>query len=148
MKTSIWGPSAWRFLHAVTFAYPESPSEEHKDAARSLFRSLKLMLPCGDCCTHYCAGFALDPVDKHLESRDALSQWLVAFHNKVNARLGKAQYSYDKAKAEFITDDEFCSAQSTCGDGVEASGKSRGSGIKWLAILVAIVVVACLLRFR
>ena len=142
MKTSIWGPSAWRFLHAVTFAYPEVPSEEHKDAARNLFRSLKLMLPCGDCCTHYCAGFSLDPVDKHLESREALSRWLVGFHNKVNARLGKPEYAYERAKAEFISDDETCSAQSSCGDDA-ASPKERSSPtIKWIAFLIAVFVVA------
>ncbi len=141
MKTSIWGPSAWRFLHAVTFAYPENPSEEHKEAARSLFRSLKLMLPCGDCCTHYCSGFALDPVDKHLDSREALSRWLVAFHNKVNARLGKPEYAYEQAKAEFHADDEMCSAKSTCGD-TDTKSSASYSRLKWFAFVVAVFVVA------
>jgi hypothetical protein len=141
MKTSIWGPSAWRFLHAVTFAFPEVPSEEHKEAARALFRSLKLLLPCGDCCTHYCSGFEADPVDKHLESRETLSRWLVDFHNKVNARLGKPEFSFEKAKSEFQADDETCSAQSSCGD--NPVGSQPGiSGAKWLALVVAVFVVA------
>lgn len=137
MKTSIWGPSAWRFLHAVTFAYPEHPTKEHKDAARNLFRSLKLLLPCGDCCDHYCKGMDSDPVEPHLESRDALSRWLVNFHNNVNARLGKASYPYENAKAEFDAEDEMCATQKGCDD----SPPPRGSNYISLRIVLALLAL-------
>ena len=145
MRTNVWGPSAWRFLHSVTFAYPDAPSKEHKEAARSLFRSLKLMLPCGDCCTHYCSGFDGDPVDNHLHSRDALSRWLVAFHNKVNARLGKPEVQFEEAKAQYDAEDETCSAQTTCGDAVKPIAQD-GTSFKIVFFLIAVFVVALVLR--
>jgi hypothetical protein len=145
MKTSLWGPSAWQFLHAATFAYPEEPTKEHKEAARNLFKSLKLMLPCGDCCTHYCSGFDGDPVDNHLHSRDALSRWLVAFHNKVNVRLGKPEVSFDMVQAQFDTGDETCSVQSSCADVAKPPSRD-GVSFKLVFFMIAVFVVALVLR--
>jgi hypothetical protein len=78
-------------------------------------------------------------VDKHLDSRDSLSRWLVDFHNKVNARLGKPEYDYEAAKREFVSDDATCSVQSSCGD---APSRQESSLPKWIAFLVAVFVVA------
>jgi len=116
IKTSLWGPSAWTFLHAVSFAYPDEPSEEHKDAALNLFSSLQLLLPCGDCCSHYCSTFQRKDLREHLESRDKFSQWLVNFHNMVNRRLKKPEFSYDDAKKYYLNDEATCAIQSPCGE--------------------------------
>lgn len=114
MKTSFWGPHAWKFLHAVTFAYPDEPTKEHKKAALELFTSLKYMLPCGECCNHYCQAFDKQKIEKHLESRDSLSRWLVDFHNQVNERLGKPTFQYDLVKKEYVEANEFCSLEPSC----------------------------------
>ena len=106
MKTSVWGPSAWRFLHAVSFAYPETPTSEQQDAALQLFLSLRHMIPCGDCCGHYCSEIQRSP--PRVESREALSRWLVDIHNRVNARLGKPQYPYAAALAEYTAEASQC----------------------------------------
>jgi hypothetical protein len=116
MKTNIWGPSAWKFLHAITFAYPEDPSDEHKEAALDLFKSLRLLLPCGDCCNHYCREFEKNGVQASLGSRKELAKWLFNFHNLVNARLGKAEFEWDRVVAEFGQEDGDCTLQSYCGD--------------------------------
>jgi len=116
MKTSIWGPSAWTFLHAVSFSYPEDPSPEHKEAALNLFSSLQLLLPCGDCCSHYCSTFQRKDLLEHLESREKFSRWLVNFHNLVNRRLKKAEYSYEEAKAFYLNEEATCAIQSPCGE--------------------------------
>jgi hypothetical protein len=116
MKTSLWGPSAWTFLHAVSFAYPEDPSPEHKEAALNLFSSLQLLLPCGDCCSHYCSTFQRKDLFAHLDSKNSFSKWLVEFHNQVNRRLKKAEYSYEQAKAYYLNDEATCAIQSPCGE--------------------------------
>jgi hypothetical protein len=116
IKTSIWGPSAWTFLHAISFSFPEDPSPEHKEAVLQLFSSLQLLLPCGDCCSHYCSTFQRKELETHLESRDTFSKWLVEFHNGVNRRLKKPEYPYEKAKDYFLSDDAVCAIQSPCGD--------------------------------
>jgi len=116
MKTSLWGPSAWTFLHAISFSYPDDPSSEHKEAALNLFSSLQLLLPCGECCSHYCSTFQRKDLEEHLESKDLFSKWLVKFHNDVNKRLKKVEYPYEKARDFFLNEDATCDIQSPCGE--------------------------------
>lgn len=113
MKTNLWGPHAWTFLHAASFNYPDNPSREKRESARELFRSLRHMLPCEECCQHYCSEFDKDPVDNHLDSKYKLSLWVVNFHNRVNTRLGKKNVSYEDARAMY--DYETCEI-TTCGE--------------------------------
>lgn len=119
MKTSIWGPSAWRFLHAISFAYPEKPTREHKDAVRSLLLSLRSLLPCEWCQKHFMEEMEHTNFETIIESRDALSKWLVDFHNKVNVRLGKSLYDYSKAKHEFEIDEGECTVTIGCDDSAQ-----------------------------
>ena len=100
----------------MSFAYPENPSPEHKEAALNLFSSLQLLLPCGDCCSHYCSTFQRRDLLEHLESKETFSKWLVGFHNQVNKRLKKPEYSYDQAKAYYLNDEATCAIQSPCGE--------------------------------
>jgi hypothetical protein len=111
MKTYIWGPSAWKFLHAMSFAYPENPSAEHKQAVLNLFASLKYLLPCGECCAHYCSSYDSDTLKKSLGSKDEFSKWLVDFHNSVNLRLGKPIYEYNDARQYFLSEEASCELQ-------------------------------------
>lgn len=135
MKTNLWGSQAWTFLHAVTFAYPENPSLEKRESARDLFRSLRHVLPCEECCGHYCSEFDKDPVDNHLDSKKALSMWLVNFHNKVNERLGKKKFSYDEAVELF--DHETCDIESC----VEPEKKTNLLPLVCLLALLLFVVM-------
>ena len=118
MKTNIWGPSAWTFLHAVTFAYPDEPTEEHKQAALDLFKSLRILLPCGDCCNHYCREFEKNGVEAALGSRKELAKWLFDFHNLVNVRLGKPVFEWDQVVAHYGQEDGDCTLKSYCGESV------------------------------
>ena len=93
MDPKSWGPSAWKFLHAITLTYPENPNHHDQEAAESLFRSLRLLLPCDDCKHHYSELIERTPVAT--ESRRSLSAWLVEIHNRVNTKLGKPQVRFD-----------------------------------------------------
>jgi hypothetical protein len=114
MKTHIWGPSAWTFLHAVSFAYPEDPTSEHKNAALNLFDSLKFLLPCGECCSHYCTVLDKNELTRALENRDKFSRWVVDFHNSVNLRLRKPVFSYKEAAQKYLTEEAQCEVQEPC----------------------------------
>ena len=126
MKTSLWGSSAWKFLHAATFAYPDTPTEAHKTAALEMFRSLSYMLPCGECCMNYQNEFSEQSIKPFLNSRSALSRWLVDLHNRVNKRLGKPELEYKDVQAMFP--DDTCDL--TCHD----SPKHKHSAPLWLFI--------------
>ena len=49
MLTTVWGPSAWHFLHTMSFNYPVCPKETDKIHYREFILNLKNVLPCGKC---------------------------------------------------------------------------------------------------
>jgi hypothetical protein len=51
-----------------------------------------------------------------LESKTLFSTWLVNFHNLVNKRLRKPEYSYETAKQLYLNDDATCELQAPCGE--------------------------------
>lgn len=85
----VWGPHAWRFMHAVALTYPESPSEEEKKAAMQFFSSLEYLLPCESCKNNYRKELQMFPLKPALESKQKLNEWLTTLHNSVSTRLKK-----------------------------------------------------------
>jgi len=83
MDTRFWGPSGWRLLHTITFAY--MPHE--KAAMREFFQMLPYVLPCKYCRTSLATYMETYPLEAALESRDLLTRWLWKIHNEVNAKL-------------------------------------------------------------
>ena len=102
MNPSKWGSQAWTFLHAVTFVYPENPTESEKKQYYDFFMSLKNVIPCVKCRKHYEKHISELPIRLHLETRDSLIDWLYKIHNKVNESLGKPKF--DKKNIETIFD--------------------------------------------
>lgn len=80
--TITWGPSLWRFLHVISFTYPDTPSDKDKDSYRKFFSSLGEVIPCPGCANHYKEYTAEHPIA--LESKETLSRWMYDFHNHVN----------------------------------------------------------------
>ncbi len=142
MKTSFWGPSAWRFLHAITFAYPEDPSDEDKRAALDLFSSLERLLPCEACCKHYSSGCKRFPVIGHVDSRENLSKWLVDLHNRVNKGLHKSQMSYEDAAKEYLSPSStLCSTAPLVDRMSKESRRSHNNESRRSSKLIIIVIV-------
>jgi hypothetical protein len=94
MEPNIWGPSAWKFLHSITFQYPENPTDLDKQKYFTFFNSLKNVLPCPTCREHYGKSFETVPI--RLDNRKELIEWLIDIHNKVNLEAGKKVYSYSE----------------------------------------------------
>jgi hypothetical protein len=101
MESSIWGPSAWMFLHSVTFTYPVHPSEKDKRRYKDFFEQLCYVLPCKDCCLHYQKELTNTGLEQAIASRDSLTRWLVDVHNNVNERLGKRVVTYKSVKKQY-----------------------------------------------
>ena len=53
MDPEIWGPHAWIFLHSVTLAYPENPTNIDKKNFELFFNSMQPIIPCQKCSNHY-----------------------------------------------------------------------------------------------
>ena len=96
MDPEIWGPHGWYFLHSITLAYPDNPTNDDKMYHKNFFESLKNILPCEKCRNHYDQTLTTYPIEKHLENKESLFKWLVDVHNRVNIDNGKREYSYDE----------------------------------------------------
>ena len=93
MKSDIWGPDAWLFLHTITLNYPDKPNEKDKDNYKIFFDSLQNILPCEKCKIHYSENIKKYPID--LESKESLVKWLFNLHNEVNKLNNKGIFNYN-----------------------------------------------------
>ena len=96
MDPNVWGPHAWQFLHSITLAYPDNPTDNDKQSHSQFFDSLKNILPCDKCKYHYAQTLETNPIENHLEDKESLFRWLVDVHNRVNVENSKKEYSYDE----------------------------------------------------
>ena len=87
MDTKFWGPGGWRFLHTITFNYPENPTAADKRNYKSLFLNFQFTLPCKYCRESYAKFLRELPIEPYLASRSKLTMWLYLIHNKVNDKL-------------------------------------------------------------
>ena len=101
MDTRFWGPSFWSTCDFICFNYPVTPTAEDKKTMSTFFKALAPLLPCGACRDEFSNILRTYPVDKHLDSRDAVSRWMVEVHNRVNERLGKPRVGYDQIAAKY-----------------------------------------------
>lgn len=102
MKPTVWGPSAWIFLHSITLTYPEKPSDNDKQHIKHFFGTLEYVLPCAKCKNHYYENLKKYPItDTVLESKNNLVKWLIDLHNEVNIINGKKALTYNEAMYQF-----------------------------------------------
>lgn len=87
----LWGPSGWKFLHYVTFAY----NPRYLKKYLSFFRLLPYVLPCSECGRHFQKEL-LTLRRSHMRNATTFSKWLVDVHNRVNRRLHKKMIPYKK----------------------------------------------------
>jgi len=96
MNPEVWGPSAWTFLHSVTLAYPDNPSDTDKSDYENFFNTLQPILPCAKCSQNYMRHLQEDPITNNLDNKNSLVKWLINVHNKVNKTNDKKELTYDE----------------------------------------------------
>ena len=87
LDKGVWGPAGWTYLHAVTLAYPDPPTDEDKANYGAFFQAVGPTLPCPDCQQNWQEHLAAGP--PALESREALVRWLVDLHDRTRISQGK-----------------------------------------------------------
>jgi hypothetical protein len=90
MLTSVWGPSLWHSLHAISFNYPIKPSIEQKKNYLQFFKGLQHVLPCKYCRDNFKNNIKKVPLNmKTMKNRNTFSKWLYDLHEEINTMLGK-----------------------------------------------------------
>lgn len=90
-----WGPSVWLTMHMFSLNFPAMPTLDQQRGAEDFFRGMVYLIPCPPCAQHY--KMALDKFPPPVHSGEALFEWTVMLHNKVNARLGKKVLTVEEA---------------------------------------------------
>lgn len=111
MEVKHWGKAGWKFMHAISFGYPDNPTISDRNHATNFFKSVGYVLPCKKCRSHYNEQVKKNPPD--VESKDSLSRWLVAIHNEVNRANGKREWSHEEVKKQHEIKLEDASKQCT-----------------------------------
>jgi hypothetical protein len=96
METIFWGPDGWKFLHTLTFLYPENPSFEDKSRMVEFMKLLCFILPCKYCRSSFTKYSKSLPINKYLDSRKNVIEWLYHMHNKVNGKLKRQGFCHSE----------------------------------------------------
>ena len=90
MLTSVWGPSMWHTLHAISFNYPVKPTREDKIKYLNFFKSIGGILPCRYCRENFKKNIKAVPLTySTMKNRETFSRWLYNLHEEINKMLGK-----------------------------------------------------------
>jgi hypothetical protein len=127
---NAWGPYGWKFMHYITFAYPNNPSYNDKQSMKNFFENIGNVLPCEGCRINFAKHNLIHPLtDDILSSREKLINWLIDIHNEVNKMNGKKILSYD----------EVYKIYSTKSDNLIISTK--------MAIIILIIIIFLLIMY-
>ena len=101
MSTKDWGPCTWKTIHHFTMAYPWDPTPHDKQAMMTFLNSICYNLPCKECKMHCSQYMSKHP--PNLTSSCELQKWAFNFHNNINVRLGKPQFTVAQYQRKYGT---------------------------------------------
>lgn len=144
MEPAEWGRSAWKFLHACSFAYPENPTRKQKESALAVFNNLGDILPCPICRRHYKENIAINP--PRVTNKETLSQWLVELHNSVNKSRREREVDYDAVQRHYEQNTHELDCDCAYTRNLKMQLKGTQKTLNWLtmatiALLVFVVVL-------
>jgi hypothetical protein len=105
-KNGIWGPIFWKFLHEISFQFPQNPTDQEKKSHENFLLNLKYFIPCYTCKNDFQKYISQNP--PILNSKKNFVKWTVDLHNHVNKKLGKREYSYEEVEEEWNANTEHC----------------------------------------
>jgi len=133
MLPTIWGKSAWDFLHLIILDYPNNPTENDKIRYYNYLFWFQQILPCSNCRNNLQEHLKYMPITSEvLASRNNFIKWSIDLHNVVNASIGKPILSYDDVIIEFnkLTGSKKCN-----------------SNIIYIYVIVILIVIFVLIIF-
>lgn len=90
--TTIWGTPTWIFLHTLAEKVNETFYNNHHKVINKHILNICNFLPCPECSKHasiYLKKYLINKISK----KEDLKKLLLNFHNNVNSRKNKPQFS-------------------------------------------------------
>ena len=104
----IWGPPTWIFLHTFIEKMNSSFYIDNTTTILNLIKEICFNLPCVTCMgeTDHARSYLENTVSTDVPTKTHMKQFLFNFHNHVNKRLHKPQFTnfnqYQRAKLDNI----------------------------------------------
>lgn len=122
---NLFDKSFWVVLHTMSFIYPEDPNIDDKKKNYNFIKSIRDIIPCEVCkrdYTNYINKTIHQPENESenepenepetnpdksikityesnvLKNKQNYIKWVIKFHNRVNKKLNKKEYSYEEVK--------------------------------------------------
>jgi hypothetical protein len=123
----VWGPHGWKFIHYITLGYPNNPTEQDKKKYYDFFTTLKYVIPCPICSTHFIENLTENPLSQEvLKNKINLIQWGIDMHNLVNIKNKKKIYTYEEGIKDILTNNsDKCATIPTTQSFTNAPSKSN-----------------------
>ena len=100
--TDIWGPNLWHLMHTVAYNSNDNFSIVEKQMLSYFYKNIANMIPCIFCRSNYKQHLIEYPIDRYLENKSTLCNWVVNIHNLVNKNNNKKIYDTKEARDDHI----------------------------------------------
>ena len=87
-----WAPPTWIFFHTFAAKVNKQFFEANRDQCLSIIKMACGCLPCPEC-TRHATHFLATVNGNTIKTKEDLINMLFVFHNSVNSRLGKTQFT-------------------------------------------------------
>ena len=106
VSPAVWGPPVWDAFHFIAAGYPLQPTDADARSYGEFMRLFAAVLPCAPCRQNFAQHMRDIPAEGPLaKGRVEFFAWSVAFHNAVNAALGKPAMSLEDAVNRYVDAD-------------------------------------------
>ena len=94
----VFGRHGWRWIHLLAITFPENPNAKQKEDMQQLLKYFFATLPCPACAYH--AQVYVTSHSPAVNNRMEFISWVNDFHNNVNKRLKKTEYTIEESIEE------------------------------------------------
>jgi hypothetical protein len=95
-----WGNNIWYLFHSIAHKIKEDRFEFHRTNLFFIIKTICNTLPCPDCSKD--ATIMLNKIDyNNIRNKNDFKMFLFNFHNAINAKLNKPQFSYESLDSKY-----------------------------------------------
>jgi hypothetical protein len=101
MDPEIFGPPLWFILHNMAANYPKTPKKDDRQLMIYFLVGLPSAIPCLTCKNHAMDYLQSKDLSMVVNDKKSLIQFVLDFHNNVNKRLGKKEWTLKQVYSRY-----------------------------------------------